>query len=152
MIFSQFVSSRNLLLSSLIVFVLAAGCEKSPSPVDPVNDWSDIYLMATGYSGLKGKERLDSLQNAKEEAYSGLENQILKLKIDSKRDVGALLTNDEKRKRKLEVFIRGSKVVATKFLPDSDQISVTMELYLGADFKAMLGLKERKTAQEPKPL
>jgi hypothetical protein len=144
--------TRNLLLGGLIISLVMLGCEKSPSPIDPVKDWSDIYLMATGYSALKEEERLSALQDAKQDAYSRLEDQVLKLKIDSKRDIGALLMKDEKLKGKLEVFIRGAKVVTTKFIPDSDQISVTMELYLGTDFKAVLGLKEKKAEQEPKPL
>lgn len=144
--------ARNLLLGGLVISGFMLGCEKSPSPIDPMKDWSDIYLTATGYSALKGEERLSALQDAKHDAYSRLEGQILKLKIDSKRDVGALLMKDEKLKEKLEAFIRGAKVVTTKFTPDSDQMSVTMELYLGTDFKTALGLKEKQAGQEPKPL
>ena len=143
---------RDLLFGGLIISVFALGCEKSPSPIDPIKDWSDIYLMATGYSALKGEERLSALQDAKQDAYFRLEDQISKLKIDSKRDVGTLLMKDEKLKKKLEAFIRGARVVTTKFSPDSDQMSVTMELYLGTDFKTALGIKEKKTDQEPKPL
>ena len=128
-----------------------SGCEKSPSPVNSMEDWSDIYLVATGYSTLKGQERVSALQDAKQDAYSRLEDQVLKLKIDSKRDVGTLM-KDEKLKRKLELFIQRARVVTTKFIPESDQMSVTMELYLGTDFKTALGLKEKKPAQEPKPL
>jgi len=144
--------ARNLLLGSLIISVFVLGCEKSPSPVDSIEDWSDIYLMAIGYSALKGQERLSALQDAKRDAYSRLEDQILKLKIDPKQDVGKLLMKDEKLRRNLEMFIRRARVVTTKFLPDSDQISVTMELYLGTDFKTALGLKEKKPKEEPKPL
>ena len=143
---------RNLSLGGLIISLVMLGCEKSPSPIDPMKDWSDIYLMATGYSTLKGEERLSALQDAKQDAYSRLEDQILKLKIDSKRDIGVLLMKDQKLKGKLETFIRGARVVTTKFIPDSDQMSVTMELYLGTDFKTVLGLKEKKTEQELKPL
>lgn len=141
----------GLFVGGLLVSVFIAGCEKSPSPVDPMKDWSDIYLTVTGYSPLKGEERLSALHDAKQDAYSRLEGQILRLKIDSKRDVGALLVKDEKLKGKLESFIRGAKVVSTEFLPDSNQISVTLELYLGTDFKTVLGLKE-KQRQEQKPL
>jgi hypothetical protein len=138
------------LLVGLVIFTLFLGCEKSPSPVNSMEDWSDIYIVATGYSALKGQERLSALQEAKQDAYSRLEDQVLKLKIDPKRDVGMLM-RDEKLKRKLEMFIRQARVVTTKFLPDSDQISVTMELYLGTDFKTALGLKDKKPKQE-KPL
>ncbi len=144
--------ARNLLLGGLLISVFITGCEKSPSPVDPMKDWSDIYLTVTGYSPLKGEERLSALQDAKQDAYSRLEDQILRLKIDSKRDVGTLLAKDEKLKEKLKAFIRGAKVVSTEFLPDSNQISVNLELYLGTDFKTMLGLKEKKPRQEQKPL
>jgi len=142
----------NLSVGWLIISLFALGCEKSPSPIDPIKDWSDIYLMATGSSPLNGEERLSALQDAKQDAYFRLEDQIVKLKIDSKRDVGTLLTKDEKLKKKLEAFIRGARVVNTKFSPDSDQMSVTMELYLGIDFKTVLGLKEKKPGLEPKPL
>jgi hypothetical protein len=143
--------ARNLLLAGLLISVFVTGCETSPSPIDPTEDWSDIYLTATGYNLLKDGERLNALQDAKQDAYSRLEDQILRLKIDSKRNVGMLLAKDEKLKEKLEAFIRRAKVVSTEFLPDSNQISVTLELYLGTDFKTVLGLKE-KSRQEQKPL
>jgi hypothetical protein len=139
-----------LLLGVLLSLVLITGCEKSPSPVDAMKDWSDSYLTGTGYSTLKGQERLSALEEAKEDAYSRLEAHVLRLKIDSKQDVAALLTKDEKVKVKLKTFIRGAKVVTTEFLPASNQISVTLELYLGADFRATLGLRE-KERQEQKP-
>jgi hypothetical protein len=142
---------RNSLLGGLLFFAFIAGCEKSPSPIDLMKDWSDIYLTVTGYSPLKEEERLSALQDAKQDAYFRLEDQILRLKIDSKRNVSTLLAKDEKLKEKLEAFIRGAKVVSTEFLPDSNQISVTLELYLGTDFKVVLGLKE-KSRQEQKPL
>jgi len=142
--------AQNLLLGGLLISVSIVGCEKSPSPIDPMNDWSDIYLTATGYSPLKGEERLSALQDAKQDAYSRLEDQVLRLKIDAKRDVGTLLVKDERLKERVEAFIRGAKVVSTEFLPDSNKISVNLELYLGNDFKTMLGLKE-KSRQERKP-
>ena len=114
-------------------------------------DWSDIYLTVTGHSRLIGQERLGALQDAKQEAYSRLEEQILRLKINSKQDVGMLLQKDKKLKDKLDAFIRRAKVVSTEFLPASNQMSVTVELYLGADFKSALGFKEKPKQEQRSP-
>ena len=142
--------SVYLVLHVFMLLYLTAGCEKSPSPLDAMKDWSDSYLTATGYSTLKGQERLNAMEEAKENAYFGLEEQVVKLKIEPSEDVQELLTKDGKTKEKLKAFIRGAKVVTTEFLPASNQISVTLELYLGIDFRRALGLRERE-GQEQKP-
>jgi len=139
-----------LLMGGVLLLCLITGCEKSPSPLDAMKDWSDSYLTATGYSTLKGQERLSAMEEAKENAYSSLEKQALRLKIDSRQDVAELLMKDGKVKEKFKAFIRGAKVITTEFLPASNQISVTLELYLGTDFRRALGLKERER-QEEKP-
>ena len=145
------IQVRFVLLCSLLILGAIVGCEKSPSPVEPAMDWSDIYLTVTGHSRSIEQERLGAMQDAKQEAYSRLEEQIVRLKINPKQDVGMLLQKDKKLKDKLDAFIRRAKVVSTEFLPASNQMSVTVELYLGADFKAALGIKEKSKQEQRSP-
>lgn len=76
--------------------------------------------------------------------YTQLESQIMMLQIDSSTKVIDLAEEDETIKTKISAFVRGAKIVRTE--NSQRGVSIVAELYLGENFKATIGLAERKQA------
>ncbi len=133
---------------------LVFSCKSGPSPA-PLLDWSDVVLYATGVGRLKSsesfavKDRILAIQAAKIDAYQQLEESILNLKMDGGQIVLEFVGGDPNLHEKVQGFVRGARIIETRVGLNA-QMEVDAELFLGENFKAVLGLIERKRTQEGK--
>lgn len=130
-----------------VLFLLS--CESGPE-VAPHADWADVTLHAVGVGPIQGEwslsERIQAVQHAKVDAYAKLESQILMLQTGSKKTISDLVAKDEQIGKKIASFVRGARIVRTE--NKENGVEVLTELFLGENFKATIGLAERK----PKPI
>lgn len=136
----------------LIVSVLfMTACESGPE-VAPHADWADVTLHAVGVGPIQGEwsvaERIQAVQRAKVDAYGKLESQIMMLQTDSKKKVSELADKDPQIGKKISSFVKGAKILRTE--NKANGIEVMTELFLGENFRATIGLAERKTKPVPK--
>jgi len=139
----------GILFRVLIPIFSLLSCESSPD-VAPHANWADVTLHAVGVGPIQGEwslsERIQAVQHAKVDAYAKLESQIMMLQTDSKKKISELVAKDEQIGKKIASFVRGARIVRTE--NKENGIEVSTELYLGENFKATIGLAERK----PKPV
>lgn len=130
-----------------VLFLLS--CESGPE-VAPHADWADVTLHAVGIGQIQGEwslsDRIQAVQHAKVDAYAKLESQIMMLQIDSKKTISELVAKDEQIGKKIASFVRGARIVRTD--NKENGVEILTELFLGENFKATIGLAERK----PKPV
>lgn len=138
---------RLFLLVIPVLFLLS--CESGPE-VAPHADWADITLHAVGIGQIQGEwslsDRIQAVQHAKVDAYAKLESQIMMLQINSKKTISELVAKDEQIGKKIASFVRGARIVRTDNRENG--VEILTELFLGENFKATIGLAERK----PKPV
>lgn len=138
---------RLFLLVIPVLFLLS--CESGPE-VAPHADWADVTLHAVGIGQIQGEwslsDRIQAVQHAKVDAYAKLESQIMMLQIDSKKTISELVAKDEQIGKKIASFVRGARIVRTD--NKENGVEILTELFLGENFKATIGLAERK----PKPV
>ncbi|MDC4204148.1 MAG: hypothetical protein MPW14_04815 [Candidatus Manganitrophus sp.] len=138
---------RCFLLVIPVLFLLS--CESGPE-VAPHADWADVTLHAVGIGQIQGEwslsDRIQAVQHAKVDAYAKLESQIMMLQIDSKKTISELVAKDEQIGKKIASFVRGARIVRTDNRENG--VEILTELFLGENFKATIGLAERK----PKPV
>ncbi|WDT76192.1 MAG: hypothetical protein MPW16_02955 [Candidatus Manganitrophus sp.] len=138
---------RLFLLVIPVLFLLS--CESGPE-VAPHADWADVTLHAVGIGQIQGEwslsDRIQAVQHAKVDAYAKLESQIMMLQIDSKKTISELVAKDEQIGKKIASFVRGARIVRTDNRENG--VEILTELFLGENFKATIGLAERK----PKPV
>jgi hypothetical protein len=144
---------RKFCLGVFLVFSLA-GCQKESSTLALDSSWADMTLQEKGisadYPGRKEEismNRLESYREAKIELYRKLENDILNLKIDVKRDVRAFIGEDKKLKEKIATFLKGTRITEAVYTPRKG-MELSGQLYLGEGFKSILGLMEKKGSEE----
>lgn len=141
----RFYSSLFVLLISALLF----SCESGPE-IAPHADWADVTLHAVGVGPIQGEwslsERIQAVQRAKVDAYTKLESQIMMLQTDSKKKVSELAEKDQQLEKKIASFVKGAKIVRTE--NKENGVEILTELFLGENFKATIGLAEKK----PKPL
>ena len=138
------------LFPAVIPVLLFLSCESTPE-VAPHSDWADVTLQAVGVGPIEGEwslsERMQAVQRAKVDAYSKLESQIMLLQTDSKKKVSDLAAKDEQISKKIASFVKGAKIVRTE--NKENGLELFTELYLGENFKATIGLAEKKTKPIP---
>jgi hypothetical protein len=138
---------RLFLLVIPVLFLLS--CESGPE-VAPHADWADVTLHAVGIGQIQGEwslsDRIQAVQHAKVDAYAKLESQIMMLQINSKKTISELVAKDEQIGKKIASFVRGARIVRTDNRENG--VEILTELFLGENFKATIGLAERK----PKPV
>lgn len=138
---------RLFLLVIPVLFLLSCG---SGPEVAPHADWADVTLHAVGIGQIQGEwslsDRIQAVQHAKVDAYAKLESQIMMLQIDSKKTISELVAKDEQIGKKIASFVRGARIVRTDNRENG--VEILTELFLGENFKATIGLAERK----PKPV
>lgn len=138
---------RLFLLVIPVFFLLS--CESGPE-VAPHADWADVTLHAVGIGQIQGEwslsDRIQAVQHAKVDAYAKLESQIMMLQINSKKTISELVAKDEQIGKKIASFVRGARIVRTDNRENG--VEILTELFLGENFKATIGLAERK----PKPV
>jgi hypothetical protein len=144
---------RKICFGIFLVLSLAA-CQKESSTLTLDSSWADRTLQEKGVSAPYpgGKEegsmsRLESYREAKIDLYRKLETDILKLKIDVKRDVRAFIGEDKKLKEKISTFLKGTRITEAVYTPRKG-MELSGQLYLGESFKSILGLMEKKTPEE----
>ncbi len=133
----------------IIPALFLLSCESTPE-VAPHADWADVTLHAVGIGPIQGEwslsERIQAVQHAKMDAYTKLESQIMVLQTGSKKTVSELAAKDEQIGKKIASFVKGAKIIQTE--NKENGVEVLTELFLGENFKATIGLAERK----PKPV
>ncbi|MBI3802868.1 MAG: hypothetical protein HY282_03810 [Nitrospirae bacterium] len=136
-----------LALSALFI----VSCESTPE-LAPHADWADVTLHAVGVGPIQGEwsisERIQAVQRAKVDAYVKLESQVMMLQTDSKKTVSELAGKDPQLGKKISSFVKGAKIIRTD--NKENGIEVLTELFLGENFKATLGLAEKKVKPIPK--
>lgn len=139
----------GMLFQVVIPVLFLLSCESGPE-VAPRADWADVTLHAVGVGPIQGEwslsERIQAVQHAKVDAYAKLESQIMMLQTDSKKTISELVAKDEQLGKKIASFVKGARIVRTE--NKEKGIEVLTELFLGENFKATIGLAERK----PKPI
>ncbi|TAK01097.1 MAG: hypothetical protein EPO39_14860 [Candidatus Manganitrophaceae bacterium] len=137
----------GIILPALLLF----SCESGPE-VAPHADWADVTLHAVGIGPVQGEwslsERMQAVQRAKVDAYTKLESQIMMLQTDSKKKVSELAAKDEQMEKKIASFVKGAKIIRTE--NKENGVEIFTELFLGENFKATIGLAERKPKPVPK--
>lgn len=140
---------RLFLLVIPVLFLLS--CESGPE-VAPHADWADVTLHAVGIGQIQGEwslsDRIQAVQHAKVDAYAKLESQIMMLQIDSKKTISELVAKDEQIGKKIASFVRGARIVRTDNRENG--VEILTELFLGENFKATIGLAERKLKPVPR--
>ncbi len=140
---------RLFLLVIPVLFLLS--CESGPE-VAPHADWADVTLHAVGVGSIQGEwslsDRIQAVQHAKVDAYAKLESQILMLQTGSKKTISELVAKDEQIGKKIASFVRGARIVRTDNRENG--VEILTELFLGENFKATIGLAERKPRSIPK--
>ncbi|MCG3115649.1 MAG: hypothetical protein LLH30_08235 [Candidatus Manganitrophus sp. SA1] len=140
---------RLFLLVIPVLFFLS--CESGPE-VAPHADWADVTLHAVGIGQIQGEwslsDRIQAVQHAKVDAYAKLESQIMMLQIDSKKTISELAAKDEQIGKKIASFVRGARIVRTDNRENG--VEILTELFLGENFKATIGLAERKPRPVPR--
>lgn len=140
---------RLFLLVIPVLFLLS--CESGPEVV-PHADWADVTLHAVGIGQIQGEwslsDRIQAVQHAKVDAYAKLESQIMMLQINSKKTISELVAKDEQIGKKIASFVRGARIVRTDNRENG--VEILTELFLGENFKATIGLAERKLKPVPR--
>ncbi len=114
--------------------------------------WEDSTLRATGnarigsQSGWDARERLVALQEAKSDAYAKLKEKIMDVPLEPSKRVRDLLIGHPDRSGRLDDYIRTARLVSTRFIP-GEGFEVETEIYLGARFKTILGMKPRSVPE-----
>lgn len=128
----------------LLPFFLMVSCATAPAPQQA--DWADVTLHATGAGLIQGpwtaSERIEAVQRAKMDAYTRLESQILTLKTGANKSIKEMAEKDLQVQKKIVAFVKGAKILHTE--NTNQGIEIQTELFLGENFKATLGLAEKK--------
>jgi len=133
-----------------LCIAFSSGCQSAPAPV-PRSDWADVVLHATGTGPLNGSDslvetRVLAIQAAKVDAYQKLEGEILQIKMDERQTVSDFIQKKPKLGEKVREYVRGARIVTTRVnVPQS--VEVDADLFLGENFRAVLGLIDHKPSQ-----
>ena len=149
-----------------VLFLGLVGCAKraggGPGERE-FHPWEDSLLRATGTGLLAradepdARERLKALQTAKGQATAKLREEILEISVDPTQRVRDVVAEHPDWGRRLDAYIRSARWVDTRFIAGRG-FEVEAEIYLGARFKSILGMKPKevptpkvpvKTAPEP---
>ncbi len=148
----------NIKFSSKIVcllvfcFFLLGGCETNKVDVRYAG-WENVTLVATGLGSTQKEwsisSRLQAVQTAKINAYAQLESQVNSLNTDTGKKVSELVEKDDALAQKVGAFVRGAKITRTKNVAAG--VEIMMELFLGDNFKATLGLSQKRERSPSNP-
>jgi hypothetical protein len=141
-----------IVLVGSMLFVTAQGCMKGTGKRNSDPDfraWEDSTISATGRAPLENPavfdaaERLITLQAAKADVFAKLKEKILDISIDSTKKVSDMITDHPDSLKKLDSYVRTARLVSTRYVAGSG-FEVEAEIYLGARFKNILGIKPRE--------
>lgn len=133
------VWSKSLVFSAMILAAaVLTGC--AAEQVAP--EWTPVKITAKG-SGAPpptavnpGQARLMAQRAAKADAMRNLIEQAYGVSLSSHTTVRDFVTQNDTIKAKVNNFMRGARVVDTRYLDDGS-VEVEMELVLGDAFRAM---------------
>ncbi len=134
--------------------LLLASCASTPEGT-PRADWADVTLEARGEGRAASSltwspdARLATIRNAKADAYARLEYQVMTLEIAPGQTVLRRIEGDPSLQRKVSAFVRGAQMTGMENTPQGIQMRV--RLYLGENFKAILGLTQKKATTSAHP-
>ncbi len=127
------------------VFFLAA-CQ-SAQINEGTPGWENVTLQAAGFGEINqawsAADRMTAVQKAKVDAYAQLETRILAIQINPSRKVEDLTIEDESLRKKISSYVRGAKIIRTE--NSETGVRVFAELFLGGNFKATLGLNQKRS-------
>ncbi len=137
-------NTKKLLLSGVcLIFLLVLtgyGAAQRDDFDEPEGEWVPITITAKGGGApppnavSPAQARLMTERAAKVDAMRNLLEQAYGVRIKSRTTVKDFITQSDTIKARVNAFIRGAKVVDTKYLSDGG-VEVEMELVLGYDFR-----------------
>ncbi|VAX26240.1 hypothetical protein MNBD_NITROSPIRAE01-1215 [hydrothermal vent metagenome] len=136
----------------IFCFLLLVGCETNKVDVRYAG-WENVTLVATGLGSIQKEwsisARLQAVQTAKINAYAQLESQANSLNTDTGKKVSAFVEKDKALAQKIAAFVRGAKITQTENVAAG--VEIMMELFLGDNFKATLGLSQKRERSPSNP-
>ncbi len=140
-------------LRSPILFLwlccLLLSCESLPEYASNA-DWADVTLRVTGRGiilatptgGWSPAARMGAIRQAKIDTYQQLEAQMMSLKTAQGMTVSEWVADHPELSPKIPAYARGATILRTENLSNAIEVSAT--LYLGENFKSVLGLSQKK--------
>lgn len=138
------------LLMVVICSVLFLSCQSTQIDTRYAG-WENVTLFAEGFGPIEKdwsiSKRVQAVQTAKIDAYAQLESKIMDLRTDSGMKVSELAGKDETLRKKIAAFVRGAKITQTE--NSEAGVKMSTELFLGANFKATIGLSQKRPKSPP---
>ncbi len=125
---------------TIFSILILMGCYVVPVQPTPTVEWVPVKLTAKGSGAppLKAmnpaQARLMTERSAKLDALRNLLEQAYGVNITSTSTVRDFITQNDTIRSRVDAFIRGAKVVDTRYLDDGS-VEVEMELVLGYEFR-----------------
>lgn len=125
-----------------VFFVMAAACsvQQVPPTPEPKAEWVPVKISAKGAGAPpatavnQAQARLMAERAAKVDAMRNLLEQAYGVTISSSTTVRNFVTENDTIRARVDAFIRGAKVVDTRYLNDGS-VEVEMEITLGDEFR-----------------
>ncbi len=124
----------------LILTMVGCYVQQVPPTPEPRAEWVPIKITAKGAGAPpqravnQAQARLMAERAAKVEGMRNLLEQAYGVNISSNTTVRDFITQNDTIRAKVDAFIRGAKVVDTRYLDDGS-VEVEMELTLGYEFR-----------------
>ena len=134
---------------SIPLILLMVSCQTAPE--NRRTDWADVTVTAIGIGSMgegSPAERMQAVQQAKQDAMRQLEEKVLHLQTESGKPLTEQIKTED-RKQKVKAFVRGASIVSMENTDAGVQIET--RLFLGDHFKATLGLLPPKDIAAPLP-
>jgi len=129
------------ILFAVFMAAIMAGCVVAPiQETQPRAEWVPIKISAKGGGAPppnavnQAQARLMTERAAKVDAMRNLLEQAYGVTISSQTTVRDFITQNDTVRAKVDAFIRGAKVVDTRYLSDGG-VEIEMEITLGYEFR-----------------
>jgi len=133
--------SATILLLAVFITLIIAGCVVVPvQETQPRAEWVPIKISTKGAGAPppnainQAQARLMTERAAKVDAMRNLVEQAYGVTISSSTTVRDFITQNDSIRARVDAFIRGAKVVDTRYLNDGS-VEVEMEITLGYEFR-----------------
>jgi hypothetical protein len=134
--------ARAIFMLSVFFVMAAAGCyvQQVPPTPEPKAEWVPVKISAKGAGAPpatavnQAQARLMAERAAKVDAMRNLLEQAYGVTISSSTTVRNFVTENDTIRARVDAFIRGAKVVDTRYLNDGS-VEVEMEITLGDEFR-----------------
>ena len=136
------MKGKAVLIIALVLIALGAGCyvQQVPPAPEPRAEWVPVKISAKGAGAPpatavnQAQARLMAERAAKVDAMRNLLEQAYGVTISSNTTVRNFITENDTIRARVDAFIRGAKVVDTRYLNDGS-VEVEMEITLGYEFR-----------------